>query len=780
MNKSFTGIGALALMLSLPFSLNTLAEEAGSSQEAGALVSDPSVQANPAGEESEGAGSNISNDKGKPSPEKANSNGRTLLPVTMITATRVESAIETAPGSVTVVTRDDIDKTPRAGIKELVRNLEGVVTGQLRGQSDLAASIEMRGVSGQARNMVMIDGIPLNTSYSGQIQAIGGLGIEDLKQVEVVRGPFSSLYGSSAMGGVVNFITAMPDKSEYRLNIGYGDAFHEGRAQKDLVKGNVSVAEKFNDALKVKISYGWMDSGGYKSDFVTTATAPAGVTGYYSSPSATGGTQYIVGNRGFGAVNKHDVLSKVELKPTDEDVMNFTYMKSNLHNQYNNPETFLVNGAGVPVYSAGTNPRESSFLTNINDVTSSIYALDWKHRLQDSNLSLKYSNLYVDEWYATAATTATLAGGVGTLTPRISENSILDLMWQKPWGASMLLLGTQFKQTDSIADTYGLSNWKDPNSRTTKTTSSGGKEKVIALFADWQSEITPSLTTSLGGRFERWTGHDGYTADYTQPANTTLNRQYAPQTKNNFSPKLTMGYQIAESTRIKASWGTAFRAPDALVLYRNYGTTTQYVSNPALKPERSQSVDIGIEQGMADNGLFKAYLFHTEITDLISTRDLNLAGTIKERINVGRAKSEGYELSLVQPFSSDFKLSTNYTKMFTKVLENAYEPASVGKQLTYVPRDMFNLGLGYDDSLLYGTLNYQYMGKRFLNTSNNDVVTGVYGSYDPYSLVNTKVGYRLTQHFDVSLAISNLLDRKFYNSVLTEGRAWFAQANIKF
>jgi iron complex outermembrane recepter protein len=709
----------------------------------------------------------------------AKADGDATLPVVMTTATRTETSVDSAPGSVSVVTRDDIDKAPRASIKELVRNQEGVITGQLRGVSDLSPEITVRGIPNQARTMLLIDGIPMNTSYSGQAQALGGIDTEDLKQVEIVRGPFSSLYGSAAMGGVVNFITAMPESSEYKASMGYGDAFEDGRAQR-MTKGHLSAAQKFNDRLKAKVSYGWVDSDGYQSDFVTTATAPTGVTGFSRQPTNIGGTQYVLGNKGNGAIERRDLTTKVELKPGDLDVLTMTYMQSEVRNQFNDPQSYLRDGAGNIVFSAGTNPRQSAFLSTINEMNNDIYAIDWRHRFADSRLSVKLSNLQVDEWYSQAAATTPLTGGAGTLTPRYSENTLLDMVWEKPIGNSLLLLGGGYKRTRSIADTYNMSDWVSPSSKTSQTTSSGGKERVIALFADWQAEFSEKIGVSLGGRFERWTGFDGYTADYTAPSNTTLNQQYAPQTKTNFSPKLSGSYRLTPSTRLKASWGTAFRAPDALVLYRNYGTTTQYVSNPALKPETSESVDLGIEQETVAKGLFKAYLFHTQLSDMISTRDLNARGTIKERINVGKAKTEGIELSLVQPLTQQVKLTTNYTRTNSRVIENEYEPNSVGQRLTSVPRDMFNLGISYDDNTVYGLMNYQYMSKRYFNSSNNDTTSGVLGSYDPYHLVNAKVGYRFTKQFDLSLAVSNLLDKEFYNSIKTEGRAWFLQATVKY
>jgi iron complex outermembrane receptor protein len=713
-----------------------------------------------------------------------------MLRAVITTATRTETALDAVPGNASLINRSEIEHTPRASIKELVRGQEGVITGQLRGQSDLAPEITLRGIPNQARTMLLIDGVPVQTSYSGQAQAIGGLSVEDIQQVEIVRGPYSSLYGSSAMGGVVNFITAMPKAREYRASLGYGDAFEQGRAQKQMMKGYLSGTELLSETLKVKLSYGWMDSKGYRSDLTTSSRAPTGgVSGAELAGTTTGGTQYIIGNKGRGALDKYDMSVRAELKPSSRDTVSTWYTRSNLHNQYKEPESYLRNSTGGSVFSAITASasapiRENAYANTTNDVTNDIFVVDWKHRFADARLSMRYSYLSVDEWYTTAGTTAatTLQAGPGTVTPRTSENNVFDVLLEQPFGETLALFGVQYKTTNSVAETFSLSNWLNENSRSARTTSSGGKEQVYAVFSDWQMPLSERLNVALGGRYEHWKGHDGYTADYTAITNSTLNQHYGAQTKHNFSPKLSSGYQLTDNTKLKASWGTAFRAPDALNLYRNYtlsGTTT-YISNPALKPETSVSVDLGLEHTLPSSGIFKTYVFHTDIKDLISTRDANAAGSIKERVNVGKARVQGLEISFVQPLPANLRLNANYTLNDSKVIENSAESISVGKRLPYVPRNMAQLGLGYDDARVYGQINYQYMSKRYMNSSNNDVATGVYGAYDPYSLVAAKLGYRFNRSLDVNLAVSNLFDRKFYNSVITEGRAWFVQANARF
>lgn len=76
---------------------------------------------------------------------------------------------------------------------------------------DTLAGLSLRGFSEQKRTLILMDGVPLNDSYSGGVR-YGGLLPENVERIEVAKGPFSSLYGGYAMGGVVNILTKMPKK----------------------------------------------------------------------------------------------------------------------------------------------------------------------------------------------------------------------------------------------------------------------------------------------------------------------------------------------------------------------------------------------------------------------------------------------------------------------------------------------------------------------------------------------------------------------------------------
>jgi iron complex outermembrane receptor protein len=708
--------------------------------------------------------------------------GITLDPI-IVTATLTPTTLSDVPGSASVVSKETIDKLPVANLKEVVKGLEGITSIAHRGLSDVNPTVVLRGIPDQSRTMILLDGIPMNTSYTSTASTPYNILPEDLERVEVIRGPFSSLYGSSAMGGVINYITQMPDTPEYKVSIGYGDAFSDGEAQANLTKIYVSAADKITDTLKFKISYGAIGTDGYRSDFVAiTKAPPSTITGYDTQPSPTGGTQYIIGSAGNRGVSKYDLSAKLVYTPTTKDTLSASYRQSHYDVKYTNPESFLTNN--IYSYSVGTNKlSESKFLQGSSDLTSDLYTIDYRHNFSDSTFDIRYSLLSVYDWYTSAGTTATRNGGSGTVTPREAQNAILHASWQKAIGNSLLLLGGECKRNTSVSDTSTLTDWRNEDSKTLTTASSGGKERIIASFGEVQSDITDKLSTTIGGRFESWRGYDGYVSD-ANASNTTLNQTYPIQHKNNFSPKVSLNYQATEDTLLKTSWGKAFRAPDPVNLYRTYeiaALNRVYIANPELTPERSESYDFGVEQKTPQNGLVKAYWFHTIIEDMISTKPPLLSGgkTYYERVNIGKARSQGYELSFIQPLMYDVTLNSNYTKTYTKILENTLEPALAGKQFAGIPENMVNASLIYDNQHFYALLNYNYQSKIYNNSDNTDTVSNVYGSIDGVGIFNTKIGYRIDKNVDFSFAINNLMDKEYYSYEKAEGRSWYLQANLK-
>jgi vitamin B12 transporter len=121
-----------------------------------------------------------------------------------VTATGIETEIDEAPNAVTVVTRDEIDDAQADRVVDLLRRVPGVsVTGS--GDEGKLTSVFIRGTNSN-QTLVMLDGVRLNTPYFGGFDW-SRLSTAGLEQIEVVRGPYSSLWGADAVGGVVNLRT---------------------------------------------------------------------------------------------------------------------------------------------------------------------------------------------------------------------------------------------------------------------------------------------------------------------------------------------------------------------------------------------------------------------------------------------------------------------------------------------------------------------------------------------------------------------------------------------
>src|SRR5512141_2548691 len=134
----------------------------------------------------------------------------------VVTATRIEEKVSEQASSVSVVTREDMERKSPSLAGDVLQGIPGVDvqrTGSLGGLEN----IKIRGGK-STHTLVMIDGFPVNSPSSGEFD-ISALPVSGFERVEIVRGAQSALYGSNAMGGVVNFL---PRKAEEGRQYGAG------------------------------------------------------------------------------------------------------------------------------------------------------------------------------------------------------------------------------------------------------------------------------------------------------------------------------------------------------------------------------------------------------------------------------------------------------------------------------------------------------------------------------------------------------------------------------
>ena len=147
---------------------------------------------------------------------------------------------------------------------------------------------------------------------------------------------------------------------------------------------------------------------------------------------------------------------------------------------------------------------------------------------------------------------------------------------------------------------------------------------------------------------------------------------------------------------------------------------------------------------------------------------------VSQRINAGRAKISGLELSAEAVLTSWLYMSTSLAFIESEMLENEADPLSVGKRLIDAPKNIFSILFTVHQGPWSGTLSANYYSKIYSTAQNTDTAEGVPGAYDPRTLVNTKAVYAFNKEIKGHIAVSNLLDEKSYSYFLNPGRSLMA------
>ena len=151
----------------------------------------------------------------------ASAQDATALDDVIVTASRTAQAPDTALAAVTVITREDIERRAPASLPELLRGMPGVSIASNGGPGKVASTF-LRGTDSD-HAVVLVDGVRVGSTTSGGA-AYQDIPVEQIERIEIVRGPFSSLYGADAIGGVIHIFTRRPhDAFDPSFNIGAGN-----------------------------------------------------------------------------------------------------------------------------------------------------------------------------------------------------------------------------------------------------------------------------------------------------------------------------------------------------------------------------------------------------------------------------------------------------------------------------------------------------------------------------------------------------------------------------
>jgi len=594
-----------------------------------------------------------------------------------VTATKTERKVSDVPASINIITEKDIENSVALSANEILKNVAGLNIRNSMGlmSVDTSNKVYMRGFGGSdARSLVLIDGVPMNDPYTGAVDW-NQIPMSSIKRIEVVKGSGSSLYGSNAMGGVINIITKKPKEQKTDITLSYGSM--------NTKIGSISTTGKVG-------KFGYFFSGQMaKSD------------GYITDVATNQKENSI--KRGVERENAN-IKFTYDIDDTSDITASYIYY----HNQD-------VGALDVP---SGYNPYEKTmhtlqatyakFFDNLSDMKITIYSKPG----ENSYDSLKYNATYQTE--------------LQYKDEGKNDDYGVTAQYTIPIGDHIITAGVDMKNSYAEKkDIYATSG----------TIFKKGSQDYYGIFAQDEWFINKQFILNIGGRVDYYKNHSGEMHDEVNSIDTN----YQEKTFNAFSPKIGAVYHATKSTSLRASIGKAFRAPTVSDLYSNWVYYSNvYAGNPNLDPETVISYEIGVDQKIGD-GNIHITAYRSDAEDFIYSIDPldPLSTNYKEKTNVGEVEIQGVEFEVDYTFTDALKVMANYTYNESKIKKFEANSALEGKYLTYIPKNKASVSIEYMNPKIINIIaSGRYVGKRYSDDANTE--SSAYESYTLFDLKLSK------------------------------------------
>ncbi|HRQ04768.1 MAG TPA: TonB-dependent receptor [Nitrosomonas halophila] len=714
----------------------------------------------------------------------------------VISSTLSEKALEETPGTVHLLSKDLIRMRDVRRIGDVLQETPGVYVwganqGSRAASANRANRISIRGVSGGARTLVMLDNQKMNDPSFGTLNW-ANLFPEDIERIEVIPGAASALYGGNAFAGVIRVISKKPVERELSLTGGYQFNTPEGGY------GSAVYRDKFDNGLAISMGYRFETSGGFRdiwgfSDPARNQAGPVGtpVTGAIPTLTSRGTQTFQVGNGGKTPWEYHVGQFKAyyDFSPTTRLSGGARYLFSDVGTH--GPTSFLRDSAGNVVTSGTVNVDG----TILNPITPNLFLnaksheddlrtfLDFEHDLsQHSRFSLSFGHLLRNFWFTSVGPQSRFDGGPGSSVhaPQELING-QGLFTFRLWDKHFFTTGFQVEHGTLKRRDYSLANWRELHSRTALNLKANAETTTTSFFVQDEMFLTERLTAYLGTRLDWWMA-EGSSTDFRD----NVVKPTAKQSVVEVSPKLSLVYQAPwEGGVFRGSAGRAFRPPTLQDLFVDSRRGINLsLSNPNLRPETALSWEVGWDQALAASGTqFKTTFFENRLFDVITSRVLVLSTTAREsmRVNSASGITRGIELSMSQRVTDWLRLHSNYTwTPVAKTLKDVNNPATEGKRLPNSPKHLFTAGIEANWHEWAGSLTGRHVSQSFDTAENLDVIHDVYGGFQSFWLLDTKVIYAPTRMTEFSFSANNLLNEQYFQFSPNPGRNYVAQVNLKF
>ncbi|MBM9616137.1 TonB-dependent receptor [Desulfobulbus rhabdoformis] len=691
----------------------------------------------------------------------------------VVTATRTETNVDDAPASVTVISREDIEKFEVDSLVDTLKHVTGLYV-----NTSSTGSVSMRGLKGDSRTLIMVNGTPVNDGYSGG----GGwntMGIDNVERIEVIRGSGgSALYGGYAMGGVINIITSKPTKREGSISAGFGSD--------NTYKYSASAGDRYG-RFGVRIGYESTTTDGYPENLVarSVGAGTGTLSGGYGVTHRSGAAYWVTGDKGDVAKDSSNLNLMASYDLTDTGSVTLDFQRGTSEKSYGSPHTYLTDSSGNPAYSGavqiGTGDRATVtpyyYISGASPYSMENYltTLTYKEIFGPVAFTAKGGFRSTDTWYTSPTTyTGNYSSSAGKKTDYGTEAWTADLQGDISLGQDHLLtLGASFKADSAHLDSYNLAFYRNEKSILGKVDNTEGKTRTFGFFVQDEWTLNPQMHLFAGLRLDTWTAYDGISG----PVGSQVS--FDDHDDSSVSPHLALVWNPLMDTYVRASVGHAFRPPTVYDLYRvsTMGSTT-YHNNPELGPETSWNYEVGADQYFFDRKVKCSVTgFFIQAEDFISSYRI---GSDSYKENVGEAEIRGLEFALSAQPLSWLDLWANYTITDSEVKENSREASLIGKELTDYPEQMINIGAGVTYKQVKASVVGNYTGRMYYSDMNDDL-EGTYYGYANHWLWDAKMTYTPLEYADISFSINNMFDEEYFTgSMSAPGRTYFVELKLKF
>jgi outer membrane receptor protein involved in Fe transport len=288
-------------------------------------------------------------------------------------------------------------------------------------------------------------------------------------------------------------------------------------------------------------------------------------------------------------------------------------------------------------------------------------------------------------------------------------------------------------------------------------TAAGGRQRTLGFFLRDSIQLHPHWTLSATGRFDFWQNYDAFSARLPIGPGATTNTRFPDRSEKSFSPRLSLLYRASDHIAFTASGYRAFRAPTLNELYRAFrvgNILTQ--ANENLRAEHLAGGEGGLRI-TAGRARISTVFFWTIVTGAIANRTLEVTPALitRQRQNLGRTQSRGLDLNAELPLTTRFTLSGGYQFADATVLSFAPDPALEGLLIPQTPRHSFSFQARYSQPSGWTlALETRASGKQFEDDLNTLALDG-FGTVDAF------IARRLNPNIELFAAGENLLNRRY-------------------